>query len=817
MWKTFDPGSEGVIEFDGENPTVACAELLVVRGSLCSGGAEQYSLDRRGPSDRGVPRGSFANGNFCAWQVDTRLLWRVDHLVSASEDRSEAWVRGSKVAWGKVKELIYHFDYKAANSEIARAAAGRRALVGTSDLLGLRLAEGGTSAAADSAEDALRAARVSAAEAAGARVRPAHVIPARLEASGGMEKPKVRFFCRYSQQVCEGCTGLLGFGKLCQPGGRSMVHPNERCLQLAEHKLMSEVSSKGRAPASGTEGCPTHQDLPEALSRQEALAKHRLGPERKERVLLCLEGRCKESDEPRLMCRKGCGRGLHAAACGSFSKGVIALGNLVCPFCTAAGMLVDGSEPPRSLVEAAVGASIIEMTTGASQTQTGYSDLVALERRWQETVCGTELAASQVKLPHTCLESTISFLEWACVSGTRARSLGSLVTMLSSYCVKLEIVDHTRSKRVKKVVADLVEKHGAESSPCTHMTATRCRVMLEVTIPAVCGKVAALQEYFVARESFLQVAEFVGGARVGEVTGEIHGVVANNACIQRRLEGRGSELGETIEMKIDNSKTKLGRHIVFMGVTSGSALDCAARLRALWKESGIAVVHSANDGGFESWRPDYWVVRVGLLGMTPDLFKRFLAFMLSTAEPVLIELARNVVARAKSRRNAQTLGDEHRYVNVAGGRLHGPEVVQADAVLKRAGFGPHVSVCPGPLVRATNGATRLTHMPYSTESTHVHLLPAMRAADEAVTQMGLEDPDFDLRGLKVAAWGNHSNRRGADGTALRTMAITGATETDLNYFFGWKLKEMEKEMIKHYAGMDRLSRLLNLARVTMMV
>ena len=47
--------------------------------------------------------------------------------------------------------------------------------------------------------------------------------------------------------------------------------------------------------------------------------------------------------------------------------------------------------------------------------------------------------------------------------------------------------------------------------------------------------------------------------------------------------------------------------------------------------------------------------------------------------------------------------------------------------------------------------------------------------------------------------------------------LAARTETDLNYFFGWKLKEMEKEMIKHYAGMDRLSRLLNLARVTMMV
>ena len=37
----------------------------------------------------------------------------------------------------------------------------------------------------------------------------------------------------------------------------------------------------------------------------------------------------------------------------------------------------------------------------------------------------------------------------------------------------------------------------------------------------------------------------------------------------------------------------------------------------------------------------------------------------------------------------------------------------------------------------------------------------------------------------------------------------------IDYFFGWKLREMQKDMQLHYAGMDRRGR-LELARVTAM-
>ena len=39
-WSAFDPGSEGVIEFDGDDPTVACAEMLLKSKEHASGAAE---------------------------------------------------------------------------------------------------------------------------------------------------------------------------------------------------------------------------------------------------------------------------------------------------------------------------------------------------------------------------------------------------------------------------------------------------------------------------------------------------------------------------------------------------------------------------------------------------------------------------------------------------------------------------------------------------------------------------------------------------------------------------------------------------------
>ena len=40
------------------------------------------------------------------------------------------------------------------------------------------------------------------------------------------------------------------------------------------------------------------------------------------------------------------------------------------------------------------------------------------------------------------------------------------------------------------------------------------------------------------------------------------------------------------------------------------------------------------------------------------------------------------------------------------------------------------------------------------------------------------------------------------------------TKNLIDYFFGWLLKEMTKDMQMHYAGLDCLSRKLFMARVT---
>ena len=88
------------------------------------------------------------------------------------------------------------------------------------------------------------------------------------------------------------------------------------------------------------------------------------------------------------------------------------------------------------------------------------------------------------------------------------------------------------------------------------------------------------------------------------------------------------------------------------------------------------------------------------------------------------------------------------------------------------------------------------------------------------------DVEFDLQGLKEPKWGNHSLRRHSDKVARESMhrhkavdSLTGesvpspVTKQVIDYFFGWLLKEMNKDMQTHYAGLDRFAR-RGLARVT---
>ena len=107
----------------------------------------------------------------------------------------------------------------------------------------------------------------------------------------------------------------------------------------------------------------------------------------------------------------------------------------------------------------------------------------------------------------------------------------------------------------------------------------------------------------------------------------------------------------------------------------------------------------------------------------------------------------------------------------------------------------------------------MTHMPYSPNSTHVHLIPAMQMAFDMVQASGEVDPEYDpLPGWKPK-FANHSNRRHADRVAMRNAKVTGVSENDIDFFFGWDLKKLAETMRLHYAGLDRVLR-LNLRWVT---
>ena len=113
----------------------------------------------------------------------------------------------------------------------------------------------------------------------------------------------------------------------------------------------------------------------------------------------------------------------------------------------------------------------------------------------------------------------------------------------------------------------------------------------------------------------------------------------------------------------------------------------------------------------------------------------------------------------------------------------------------------------------------LSHMPLATGSSYTHLIKAIKLAYEKSSAMTVPDPEIDLQGVEPK-FGNHSLRRQSDKVAREALArgFHGnkevVTKMLIDYFYGWLLKEMTKDMQLHYAGLDRPSRRA-LARVTM--
>ena len=217
-------------------------------------------------------------------------------------------------------------------------------------------------------------------------------------------------------------------------------------------------------------------------------------------------------------------------------------------------------------------------------------------------------------------------------------------------------------------------------------------------------------------------------------------------------------------------------------------------------------------GGVKETRPDFWVVRVSLLGLTQTTLGRMLAAIRHFPKVREYKTTERV---ATSRLNAWGPGSmQKRYVNVASGSSDEPELDAIVAELKRQGF--EATKAPGPLLLSTTGGRwpKLTPMPLSTgsafEPTKELLVAAAKIAGADASD---PDPDLDLQYGRQPKWTTHSLRRGADTGARQYREETGATEAQIDIFFGWHEKILLKAMQVHYEGMSTRARMA-LAKIT---
>ena len=253
----------------------------------------------------------------------------------------------------------------------------------------------------------------------------------------------------------------------------------------------------------------------------------------------------------------------------------------------------------------------------------------------------------------------------------------------------------------------------------------------------------------------------MGGCRIGEVTGggDLHGLLANRSCILEDMEKPADAVDRVVvEYKLEHSKTGFSRYLDLAGTTKTSKIECARHLQEYWAEAGMRT-RTTIRGGVKETRPDFWVVRVSLLGMTQTMLGRMMETISNFPK---VKAYKSTGRVAMSRLIAQGPGSmQKRYVNVASGSSDEPELDAIAAELKRHGF--EASKAPGPLLLSTTGGRwpKLTPMPMSTgtafEPTKELLVAAAKLAGADVSD---PDPDLDTAYGREPKWTSHSLRLG---------------------------------------------------------
>ena len=528
--------------------------------------------------------------------------------------------------------------------------------------------------------------------------------------------------------------------------------------------------------------------------------------ERLEQVTCCLGGKCSDTGAKEVMCQTGCGRGLHAR-CAQISHGHAKLSNLTCLECRMAA--IGASRVPERRRRTMMVTMMMELTTGKATTAYGYGEYSRLETDFVAgygALAGRGGQAGSLLLPRHSIAAFKDMLTWLVLDSQRALSLESFVRTAGAFFTITKLVDITKTAEVKAHVGNLMELHGLESMPATHGTRRMLSLMINTLIPGL-----KTTEIIRARSVLFLVLEAIGGLRVGEAMGggDHHGLLASNVCILRDVRD-GSV---SVEGRLEHTKTKHVRWVNMVGTTKTEKIAVAGAMSNYWRLSGIETI-TRREGHYTETRPDYWVVRVSLLGASEKVLEKLERALKRSKVRSVQKMAGSSMYYAKMRSRLKHEVEEKAYVNVAGGRRDSEEIQRVVEELRRAGLESRTRVTLGPLIRATSGSN-LTHMPLSTDSTYKLLHGVMDDAYRmANSRESGPDPELDLMGALEPHWTHHSWRRFADKVARETREETGVSDTDIDLFFGWMEAFYRKKMQLHYAGRtDRVKR----SRVTMMI
>ena len=532
----------------------------------------------------------------------------------------------------------------------------------------------------------------------------------------------------------------------------------------------------------------------------------------------CIAGACGvEHDETSTACLSGCGRRLHVETCAQMGRGFAALGNFRCVDCRLKELVVPGSaEAPSADIERVVKRTmVLELNQGKETTAAGFADYTQLEERYAMGM-GKVLDGAALHLPRHNAESFKNFLTWMAIDADRARSVESVMRTAGSMMVKLGLPDVTKDGSVKAHAKDLLDGISMEHETATTATPAMLKWCIETGIDE---RFKHPSGFVALREKVQFLCEGIGGCRIGEVCGggESHGILANNLRFIEDPMGADAITKSIVEFKLEHSKTGFSRYLDMAAVTSTSRIPVADTIMAYCKAAGFKMITSVQ-AGVRVITPDFWVVRVSLLGLDEQGLNRLLNVL--SKDKSLSVFRHLETTKTEARRRYAASGSESqmkKYINVAAG--DSSDLSLDELVARLSALGYTAQKLPGPLLLATTGGNRQVPklMPFSTSTASAPTKEILTRAWQAGCVGGVsQDVDLDLAPGAMPKWSTHSLRRLGDTVARRYRHVTGVTAAQIDIYFGWQEKILLMAMQVHYATLSIRER-MDSAKITGMM